>query len=91
MLLHCMGESSVDIAASLNIDTSTASYQDVVELFSNFVEPSKNEIFERHKFFSRCQHENESVDNFVTELRVLAERCEFGEQKDNLIRDKIVL
>ena len=31
------------------------------------------------------------VDNFITELYVLAEQCQFGALKEELIRDRIVL
>ena len=30
------------------------------------------------------------IDNYVTTLRALAETCDFGALKDNLIRDRIV-
>ena len=47
-------------------------------------------MYERHKFNIRNQEENESIDQYVTELRTLASTCEFENLKDGLIRDRIV-
>ena len=45
---------------------------------------------ERHKFNTRIQKEGESFQAFVADLRILANTCEYGILKDELIRDKIV-
>ena len=34
---------------------------------------------------------DESADHFITELHRLAENCELGEMKDQLIRDRLVV
>ena len=49
----------------------------------------KNIVYERHKFWSRSQHEGEPFDKWLKEMRVIAKDCEFAEE-DNMIRDKIV-
>lgn len=43
-----------------------------------------------HKFNNRSQEQTESIDMYVNALRALAETCEFGTLKDQLIRDRIV-
>ena len=48
-------------------------------------------MYERHKFNTRDQAADESLDEYVTNLRRLAASCEFGNVKDQLIRDRIVL
>ena len=35
--------------------------------------------------------DGQSVDEYVTELKSRSEHCEFGELKNSLIKDKIVL
>ena len=39
----------------------------------------------------RMQRNGEPVDNFITDLFILAEHCEFGDLHDELIRDRIVV
>ena len=48
-------------------------------------------IFERAKLNLRSQKENKSVDNFVTDWYCVAEYCQFGTLKGDLIRDRIVV
>lgn len=38
----------------------------------------------------RNQGQEENIDKYVTDLRVLASTCNFGNIKDSLIRDRIV-
>ena len=49
-----------------------------------------NVVMERHKFFKRCQAQDESIVNYVAVLRGLTKFCEFGNLTDSLIRDQIV-
>jgi ribosomal protein S1 len=46
--------------------------------------------FERHKFNTRDQNENETIDQHVTALRTLAATCEFESLHDGLIHNRIV-
>ena len=45
---------------------------------------------ERHKFNTRTQESSELIDQFVTDLKNFANDCEFGDIKNDLIRDRIV-
>ncbi len=47
-------------------------------------------MYERYCFWSRDQVEDEPIDKWVKDLRTMANNCEFDNQEDNLIRDKIV-
>jgi len=52
----------------------------------------RNAIFElRSKSNLRGQQIGESVHNFITDSYCLAEYCEFGALRDDLIRDRIML
>ena len=62
----------------------------VVEKFREYCNPRKNTVYERYKFWCRDQIGEELVDKWVKDLRTVAVNCEFGEQEDSLIRDKIV-
>ena len=48
-------------------------------------------IYERARFNQRKQLEGESVDTFITALHSLAEHCMYGELRDEMIRDRIVV
>ena len=49
----------------------------------------RNVIFERAKLDFRFQKENESVDNFITDLFPLAEHCNYRNLHDEMVLDRI--
>ena len=46
--------------------------------------------FERHQFRQAKQEESETVDQFILRLFQLSENCEFGEAKEEHIRDQLI-
>ena len=58
--------------------------------FKELCSPRRNVIMERHMFNSRNQQSGEPFNAFVSDLRIKATTCEYGELKDELIRDRIV-
>jgi len=91
LLLYTMGEKAEEILAQIAIGSSVATLKTVTDKFTEYFSPKKNTIFERYKFNSRKQQLGESVDSFVTALYSLAETCEYGALKEELIRDRIVI
>ena len=61
-----------------------------MDAFDRHCNPKKNETVERHKFFSRFQNPDESLEKFITDLKLLATTCNFGDLKDSLVRDRII-
>ena len=61
-----------------------------LKIIFHFV-PKKNIIHERACFHRRVQKEGETVEAFIRILFELAEHCEFGTQRDEQIRDRIVI
>ncbi|UYV67708.1 hypothetical protein LAZ67_5001667 [Cordylochernes scorpioides] len=51
----------------------------------------RNVIYERAKFNRRSQGETEPVEEFITNLYVLAETCSYGSLKEEMIRDRLVV
>ena len=47
-------------------------------------------FFERYTFWQRDQREGETVDQWVNELRLLLSSCDYEEQKETNLRDRIV-
>ena len=45
---------------------------------------------ERFKFFKRAQQEQETLANYLAELRKLAKNCNFGNYLDTALRDQLV-
>ncbi|TDH08977.1 hypothetical protein EPR50_G00103240 [Perca flavescens] len=49
-----------------------------------------NKSMERHKFHSRNQKQGETIESYVSDLRIKAESCYFGDLTEELICDRIV-
>ena len=91
-LIYCMGEKSEDIFSSLNLtDANRKKFDEVSSAFTEHFTTKTNVIFERAKFNQRKQEEGETVERFVTELHRLAESCNFGPLREELMRDRLVV
>lgn len=69
---------------------SSKTYEELVNLMSTHLQPKPSEITERYKFKERLQHENESVHQFIANLKKLSVNCNFGNNLESVLRDQIV-
>lgn len=92
-LLYAMGMEAETIFASFRFAEAAHSsdYKQVVDKFNEHFIPRRNIIHERAVFHQRSQKTGESVEAFVRGLYELAEHCEFGAQRDEHIRDRLVI
>lgn len=63
----------------------------VLDKFKEHFEPSRSECFERFKFLSRHQGQNESCETWMVELRGLMKNCDYGDKADSILRDQLVM
>ena len=61
------------------------SFNNVVAKFDKHFKIRQNLIFERAKFNKRVQLEGESAEQYITALYHLAETCNYGEMKSEMI------
>ena len=62
----------------------------VKDKFDSHFVIKKNVIYKRVIFNMRSQKEGEPIDSFITEVYALTECCNFGNLRDELIRDRLV-
>ena len=91
-LIYTMGDEAEDILSSFRLtEEQGKKYDTVVEKFDSYFVKRRNITFERAKFNRRRQEEGEPVDEFIMDLYRLAEHCQYGSLRDELIRDRIVV
>ena len=91
-LLYCLGQDAEEVLVSTGITTEERkTYKDVVEKFDQFFKVRKNTIFERARFNRHNQQEGESAEQYITVLYSLADNCDYGDFKDQKIRDRLVV
>ena len=62
----------------------------IVNLMKEHYKKDTIEIAEHFKFFKRVQQEQETLTNYLAELRKLAKNCNFGGYLDTALRDQLV-
>lgn len=92
ILMNLIGEDALDLMNNFSFTPATDKdvYAVVLEKFDEYCLPKKNLTVERFNFHNICQKEGEPFESFLTELKSKAAKCEFGDQKNSLIRDRIV-
>jgi len=90
--LSIIGEDGIERYNSYKTDypNQLNTLTEVIQIFDNDCKKKTNVLYERHKFLTRKQGETESIDQFVQELRVLSNSCNY-EQPQDMIRDTLVM
>ena len=92
--LSCIGEDAMEIFEGLDFasEEDRTKFDIVVTKFKELCLGETNETYERFVFNSRQKNENETVDQYVTALRTLAQSCNFCNcLRHSLIRDRLVI
>ncbi|UYV60281.1 K02A2.6-like [Cordylochernes scorpioides] len=91
-LIYIMGNKAEEILTLFNLSEAQINdYKLVVSKFQDYFIEKRNVIYERAKFNRRSQGETESVEEFITNLYVLAENCSYGILKEEMIRNRLVV
>nr|CAH7731836.1 unnamed protein product [Callosobruchus chinensis] len=89
ILMYVLGEEAEEVMLQFNPQPAT--FSQTLNAFENHFIPRRNIIFERYKFNTRIQQQGEPIECFITSLHSLAEHCQYGQLKEELIRDRIVV
>ena len=89
-LLIWVGAAGREIFNSWNLsEEDSKEFDTLITNFQNYTSPKKNTVFARYMFHERRQKEEETFDNFVTDLRNLVKSCGYT-NSDEMVRDRIV-
>ncbi len=91
-LLNAAGMEAQEIHETFTFasDAQKLEYKVVLKKFADYCQPRKKVVYERFRFNHRDQGEDEPVDKWVKDLRIMAKNCEYATLEDSLIRDRIV-
>ena len=76
------------------LELTAAQQQDpavILEKLTAHFTPVKNKLYDRCVFSEAHQLPNETIDQYVLRLRHLASSCDWGEELDNMLRDRLIL
>ena len=89
-MVYAMGDQAEDILNTLHVP-GDASYEQLQQTLDAYFGVRRNLVIERAKFNRRNQQPGESVDVFIQDVYRLAEHCDYGVLREQLIRDRIVV
>ncbi|GFR78211.1 hypothetical protein ElyMa_003989300 [Elysia marginata] len=85
-----IGQQGRDIFNTWELTDAEKTIGNLFEKFKLYCTPKKRLTTLRLRFNSLQQAESETIDQFVTALKLLAEGCEFGDLQPSLIRDRVI-
>ena len=65
-------------------------FEELSKLVQDHLNPEPSEVIQPYKFHSKVRSHGKSVLEFVAELRELSEKCKFGDQLEDMLRDRLV-
>ncbi|CAM1302698.1 Uncharacterised protein r2_g1270 [Pycnogonum litorale] len=90
IFFYAMGDIADDILATLDIDEESTTYSAVRDAINKYFRVRRSTGKERARFNKRIQQPGEPVEIFIQDLYKIAEYCEYGNLKNELIRDRII-
>ena len=94
-LITCLSDETLKVVTNLSLaPADKQNVEKIIEALSVHAQGQLNVIIERRAYNLRVQHENETFDDFLTDLRELAKTCDFcqhGDCMNQRLRDSIVV
>lgn len=70
--------------------TTDCTFAQLKKALKEYFDPKRNVIGERFAFHRRQQKSDESVADYIMEIKTLSRTCEFGQFLDEALRDKLI-
>jgi len=92
LLLTVGGDDLIEIynAFEWAAEGDDKNYKKVTDKLNSYFSPRSNELSARYMFATTKQKEEESLEGYITRLKILSRDCEFGDHKEKNIRDRVV-
>ena len=97
LLLTLGGDELIEIYNSFEFPTPASGDPDpsqilknVLEKFDGYFSPRKNVLVDRYKFRKCIQRADETLDSFITRIKIIIKQCDYGQENDNELRDQLV-
>lgn len=97
IMLHVIGDEAQELTDTFVYHneqgesiTQGITLQMLIDKFDEFYIPKKNITYERRKFLTTMQKDNQSIEDYVAELRKTIKTCEYGQFAEDFIKDQLV-
>ncbi|XP_040073489.1 uncharacterized protein LOC120845986, partial [Ixodes scapularis] len=92
LLLSVAGDEALEVYNNfiLSEGESQQDYATIIKKFDEYCAAQLNEVHERYLFRQRVQAQGEPSEQFIRDLRKVAQSCNFSTMTDSMVRDQIV-
>ena len=92
LLLHFAGGGIRDIFLTYDEETrgNATDYDKILLCLNNHFKLKRNVPMAKQTFLSTSPQQNETINNLITRLKTVVEDCEYGDEKDNQVRDRVI-
>lgn len=91
-LISVMGSVTYRILKNLTAPTlpKDKKFEETIKILQEYFKPTPNKRAERIKFHRRNQKPNESIADYIVELKAMADSCVFGDFLDDALCDRLI-
>lgn len=72
------------------VNLNTLQYNDIIIRLTNRFDKKDGKMVQKSIFYERYQRRDEPAEDFILDVKLLAENCGFGVMKNEIIRDRLV-
>ena len=91
VFLYVIGQTGCDIYNAMTLQEDERDKIDILfTKFEEYCKPRQNITIECYCFNSRAQEKLETVDQYVTELKLISKNCGYGELENQLLHDRVI-
>jgi hypothetical protein len=93
-LENCLGDDALTLLEGFQFDTEEEerTVDEIIQAFQVYAVGQTNDTLERYKLGTRVQQEGETIDKWLTDLRIMIKSCDYCSTcEPSILRDRIVL
>ena len=88
LIINWLGREATQILTSVEADTNNT--DDVFDALKKVFRPESNQTMARFKFRNLKQNQQQSVDDYMSQLRLALPECKFKNDADDLLKDQFI-
>ena len=88
LIINWLGREAIQILTSVEADTGTT--DEVFDALEKVFRPESNQTMARFKFRNMTQNAHQSVDAYMSQLRLALPECKFKNDSDDLLKDQFI-
>lgn len=87
---YTLGQAGRDVYNTMSLEDEQDNIEVLFSKFELYCKPKQNVTIKRYRFNTRVQGRQETIDQYMTKLKLITKNCDFGDLESQLVRDRLV-